>query len=55
MGKNWSNVLRRKAKGNVLAAGQGARKQKSHRKRQSRGSQRHRKALRMPQHEGVPE
>ena len=51
MGKNWPNVLRRKARRNALASGQGAQKQKSHRKRRGLGSQRHRRALRMPRQE----
>lgn len=38
-----------KADRNTLAAGQGAQKRKSHRKRRGLGSRRHRRALRMPQ------
>lgn len=47
MGKNWPNVLRQKAQQNTLAPGQGAQKRKPPGKRR-RGSQRHRRALRMP-------
>lgn len=50
---NWSNMVRRNARKTILAPGQGAQKSKTHRKRRSRGSQRHKRALRVPQTEEV--
>lgn len=47
MSGNHAKVQARKARKNVLAAGQGARKKKPHGKRRGIGSKRHRRALRV--------